>query len=376
MTRVTIAQLLPALEAQPHARAVLEGALAPGARPSHAYLLHGPAGSGKRDAARAFAAALLADDARTLEAIPERIVRGSHPDLTWVTPSGATEMLVADVEEPVVAAAARTPFEAARRVFVIERVETMNDEAANRLLKTLEEPPSFVHMLLLTDRRASVAPTIASRCQHVRFYPLAPQLIAERLGGVDGERALACARLSLGDRTRAELLASERGEAMRVAAEAFVRGALAGDTEERQWLALLARAKAAGEAVGEAAQERLEGELELLPSKERKRFERETADSRKRGERRARTDALEEMLSLGELWLRDVLCVSEGAGELIHAVDRRGELERDAREHGAEAIREAIELVQDARLTLALNLSEELVLEGLAYRMHALAAGG
>ena len=62
----------------------------------------------------------------------ERIARGAHPDLTWVTPSGAAEMLVADIEEPVVAAATRTPFESARRVFVIEAVETMNDQAANR----------------------------------------------------------------------------------------------------------------------------------------------------------------------------------------------------------------------------------------------------
>ncbi len=55
---------LPGIEAHPHARAVLGPALAPGGSPSHAYLFHGPAGSGKRDVARAFAAALLADGAR------------------------------------------------------------------------------------------------------------------------------------------------------------------------------------------------------------------------------------------------------------------------------------------------------------------------
>src|SRR5437763_15642323 len=108
--------LLPRLDAQPHARAVLEGALAPGATPSHAYLLHGPTGSGKRDAARAFAAALLADDPRSAAAVSDRIAHSSHPDLTWVTPAGAAEMLVSDLEEPVVSAAARTPFEAALRV--------------------------------------------------------------------------------------------------------------------------------------------------------------------------------------------------------------------------------------------------------------------
>ncbi|HEX4564827.1 MAG TPA: hypothetical protein VH115_10255 [Solirubrobacteraceae bacterium] len=367
--------LLPGLEAQPHARAVLEGALANSATPSHAYLLHGPSGSGKRDAARAFAAALLSEDPRSTQAIPQRIANSSHPDLTWVVPSGAAEMLVSDVEEPVVAAAARTPFESARRVFVIERVETMNDEAANRLLKTLEEPHSFVHMLLLTDRREGVAPTIASRCQHVRFDPLPAARIAaelEELDGVDAERALACARLSLGDAAHARVLAGARGEAMRAAAERFVRSALAGETAERPWLVLLERANAAGEAVGEEAQERLQDELELLPSKERKRFERESTEARRRGERRARTRALDEMLSLCELWLRDALCVSEGADELVHAVDRLPALEEDAREVGSERLRDAIALVQDVRLALPQNVGEELALEALAYRIQAL----
>ena len=368
--------LLPGLDSQPHARAVLEGAFAPGAKPSHAYLLHGPSGSGKRDAARAFAAALLAEDSRSLAAISERIAHSSHPDLTWVTPSGAAEMLVSDVEEPVVAAAARTPFEAARRVFVIERVETMNDEAANRLLKTLEEPPSFVHMLLLTDRLEGVAPTIASRCQHVRFNPLSAARIAaelESLEGVDPERALASARLSLGDAAHARVLAGARGEAMRTAAERFVRCALAGETAARPWLAMLEQANAAGAAVGEQAQQRLADELELLPAKERKRFERESSDARRRGERRARTRALDEMLALCELWLRDALCVGERAPELVHAVDRRSELEDDARAAGSDRLRDAIALVQDARLALPLNVGEELALEALAYRIQALA---
>src|SRR6185312_4162783 len=166
---------LPGIDAHAHARAVLEPALRDRDRASHAYLFHGPAGSGKRAVARAFAAALLAADADEVASVDARIARHAHPDLTWVTRSGAAEMLVADIEQPVVAAAARTPFESARRVFVIEAVETMNDQAANRMLKTLEEPAQFVHLLLLTDRREDVLPTIASRCQPVRFDPLPPQ---------------------------------------------------------------------------------------------------------------------------------------------------------------------------------------------------------
>jgi DNA polymerase-3 subunit delta' len=360
---------LPGIDAHAHAQALLLPALPPHGRPSHAYLFHGPSGTGKRTIARAFAAALLADGARDPGAVAERIARGTHPDLTWVTPSGAAEMLVSDIEEPVVAAAARTPFESSRRVFVIEAAHTMNDQAANRMLKTLEEPPSFVHLLLLTDRREDVLGTIASRCQHVRFDPLPSARIAGLLEGVEPARAQACARLALGDARQAARLASEKGGALRASAEGFVRAALAGATGERPWIGLLDVAKDAGSDAGEASQERMALELELVPGKERKRYEREGLDARRRVERRARTGTLDLALRLAELWLRDVLCVCEGAPELVYAVDRLSELEQDARARDGARLREGIELTQDTRLSLALNVSEELALEALAYRL-------
>ncbi len=363
---------LPGIDAHPHARAVLAPALRAGGHASHAYLFHGPAGAGKRAVAREFAAALLARDAGELSSVRARIERGSHPDLTWVTRSGAAEMLVSDIEEPVVAAAARTPFEAARRVFVIEAVETMNDQAANRLLKTLEEPPDYVHVLLLSDRREDVLATIVSRCQPVRFDSLAADQIAARLDGVEPERAQACARLALGDARLAARLAGEQGVALRAGAERCARATLDGAAGERPWAALLDAAKAAAASAGERAAERLAGELELVPAKERKRLERDGAEARRRAERRARTEALDVSLRLVELWLRDVLCVCEGAAELVHAVDRRAELAEDARARDGVALRGAIELVADTRLRLALNVSEELALEALVYRLAAL----
>jgi DNA polymerase III subunit delta' len=363
--------LLPGIEAHPHARAVL-GPVVCGAVPaSHAYLFHGPAGTGKRAIARAFAAALLMEGARNPGTVAERVGRDAHPDLTWVRPSGAAEMLVADIEEPVVAAATRTPFESARRVFVIESVDTMNDQAANRMLKTLEEPPPFVHLLLLSDRREDVMATISSRCQQVRFDPLPWARIAESLEGVEAERARACARLALGDAGRARRLAGAEGERLRTAAERFVRAALAGETVERPWLGLLELAKAAGMAAGELAQARMAEELEMVPSKERKRYEREGLDARRRGERRARTQTLDLALGLAEMWLRDVLCVCEGAAELVFAVDRRAEIEADAAGRDSARLREGMELVGNTRLSLLLNVSEELALEALAYRLQA-----
>jgi DNA polymerase III subunit delta' len=168
--------VLAGTEDHPQARIVLSAALEAG--PSHAYLFHGAAGTGKRRVARSFAAELLAEGQPDPDAVRLRVEHGTHPDLTWVRPSGAHVMRVEDVDQAVVAAATRTPFEASRRVFVLERVDTMNDEVANRLLKTLEEPAHFVHLILLTDALGRVLETVVSRCQPVRFDPLPAARIA------------------------------------------------------------------------------------------------------------------------------------------------------------------------------------------------------
>jgi DNA polymerase-3 subunit delta' len=363
---------------------LLVPALPPAGTPSHAYLFHGPPGAGKRAVARAFAAALLADGARAPHAAAERVARGTHPDLTWARPSGAGEMLVADIEGPVVGAAAHTPFESRRRVFVIEDAHAMNDQAANRLLKTLEEPPSFVHLILLAPSARDVLATVASRCQAVRFDPLPDTRIEDLLreveAGSDGEeqgadgqsaalRRAACARLALGDARRARELAGARGGELREHAEQFVRAALRGAVAERPWLALLALARGEAEHVGEAQAERVAEELELLPAKERKRHQREAVEAQRRSERRARTRALDGGLQLAELWLRDMWCVAEGAEDLVHNRDRIAELCEDATGRQPPALRAGVDLVCDTRLRLALNVSEELALEALAYRL-------
>jgi len=368
---VTIAALAP----HPHAAAVL-GAAAEG-QPSHAYLLHGPAGSGKREAARAVAAELLARGAADQESARTRVLRGVHPDLTWVAPSGAHEMLRRDVDEAVVAAAARTPFEAGFRVFVLERADTMNDEAANALLKTLEEPPGYVVLLLLTDRPTQVLPTIASRCQPVRFDPPPPAELAARLQahGAVPAQAEAAARLSLGDGERAVVLAVGDGAALRAHAEAFARSPLRGRVgAERPWLALLELAAARGAAARAAHEERLAEELQFLPRKEHRKRETEFGEQARRADRRARTATLDHGLQLAGLWYRDLACVAAGAPELAHNCDRAQELAEDVEGRELPALRDAVELVDDFRARLALNVMEDLACEALAFRLERLLA--
>jgi DNA polymerase-3 subunit delta' len=358
--------MIPGLERHPHARAVLRLDA-----PSHAYLFHGPAGAGKRDVARAFAAELLAEGASDPESARARAMRDAHPDLTWVAPSGAADMLVSDIDEPVVAAATRTPFEARRRVFVIERADTMNDEAANRMLKTLEEPPAFAHLVLLTDRIGNVMPTIASRCQHVRFdAPPAGELTARlEARGVSPETARACARLSLGDGEKALALALGSGPARRAAAERFARACLRDDLRDRPWMQLLADARQAGEQAVAEAEGRIAAELEVTASRDRKRVEREGGERARRAARRASTAALDHGLQLAELWFRDLACVVEGAEEVVHHCDRLDVLHEDAAGRDAHRLRAAVDAVEDTRQRFVLNVSEELALEALAYRL-------
>ncbi len=368
--------MLPELEDHPHARAVLAPALSLDAEISHAYLFHGPGGTGKRSAARAVAAELLVAGSPDPDGARSRVLSGTHPDLTWVTPSGAHEILVSDIDQPVVASASKTPFESERRVFVVERVDELGDEAANRMLKTLEEPASFVHVILLTDRLGEVLPTIRSRCQLVRFEAQPLERIAVELEarGVAADTAMACARLALGDGELAEVLASEEGGALRAAAEEFARAALAGQAAERTpWAALLAAVRARGEARRSELERNALADLELYPAKERRRVETEWSERIRRMRRRAETAALDLGLQLVSLWFTDLACLGWDGDDLVRNVDRLAELRADAGVD-AGALREAIELIEDTRMRFQLNVSEDLACEALAYRIERVLA--
>ncbi|MBV9367867.1 MAG: AAA family ATPase [Solirubrobacterales bacterium] len=369
--------MLAELERHPHARAVLAPALAPDGQASHAYLFYGPGGAGKRAAARAMAAELLAVGSPDPVGARARVASGAHPDLTWVAPSGAHEILVSDVADPVISAASKTPFEAGCRVFVIERVDELGDEAANRMLKTLEEPASFVHLILLSDRLAEVLPTIRSRCQLVRFNAPTVQETARGLQaqGASSGAAMACARLGLGDGERARELTGSEGQALRTAAEQYARAALsAGEmTRSRPWTGILAAVRERGEAVRAELEARALEELELYPRKERKRIETEWTERIRRARRRAETAALDLALQVVALWYADLACLAWGATDLIRNVDRRALLEADAGVD-PQRLRAAVEAVEDTRLRFQLNVSEDLACESLAYHLERLLA--
>ncbi len=371
--------MITALDRHPHARSVLGDALEHGGHPSHAYLFHGPGGSGKRAAAKQIAAQLLSEGEADPAGAIARALAGSHPDLTWVRPSGAHELLVSDIDRPVIAAATKTPFESDRRVFVIESVDQLGDEAANRMLKTLEEPAPYVHMILVTDHLAEVLPTIRSRCQLVRFDgPTTEELAAELAqAGVPGPTAEAHARLCLGDASRARELATPEGTMLRAGAEAFIRAAIAGATGVSEpWKGVLEGVRGRGERLKNELEERMADELELVPKKERKRLETEWGDRVKRGRRRVETQALALALDVIATWLLDLAALAWGDDRLIRNVDRRDQLDHDMQTlaggvtgQRAGDLMDAIGMVEDTRTRFQLNVSEDLALEALAYRL-------
>lgn len=370
-------QLEAATASHAHARALLTSALA--SEPSHAYLFHGPRGVGKAEAARAFAAALLTDGAPDPDNAYGRALRGAHPDLTWVTPSGAHEMLLADIAEPVVRGATRTPMEGARRVFVIERAETMSDAVANSMLKTLEEPAAYVHFILISSQIERVLPTIASRCQAVRFDAVPATAIAELLEseGVEPIRAISCAMLSGGDVELARELASSDGDAMRSEAGRIVGCALRGVSgRERPWEGVLARATEAGELAEQHSLSELEAALEAFPKgREKTAAQKEGEQTAHRIARRVRSDSLDTSLRICSLLLRDIAAAAGGAGDLIMARDRADSIARSAEGRKVGQLLDAAFAVEETRRQLGRNVAEELTLQAQSFRLDRLLAG-
>ncbi|MFM9139621.1 MAG: hypothetical protein ACKOTH_03585, partial [Solirubrobacterales bacterium] len=254
---------------------------------------------------------------------------------------------------------------------VIEGADLLGDEAANRMLKTLEEPASFAHLVLLTSRPESVMATIRSRCLAVRFDTPADEEVAAALvaRSVLPETAQACARLSLGDSQRAMALATGEGPAMREAAEGFARAALDGEFASAPGDALLEPAVARGRRAAREAEQAAAEEAQMLPEKERKRAEREAEKAVKRVARRERTAALDEAMRLAGLWFRDLACVAEDAAPLAYATDRLDALGADAAGRDPAKLREAVSMVDGARSSLRLNPDEALQLQALAYRL-------
>jgi DNA polymerase-3 subunit delta' len=326
---------------------LLEAALRDG--PAHAYLFHGPAGVGKRQTALTFARALLGTQ------------REFHPDLYRLDALG--EMIRIDAIRELRRDLHMRPFEADRRVYLIFDANLMNEDAADALLKDLEEPPAYAVIVLVADDLGPIPETIRSRCQLVPFRRLSERSIRDLVDGrapaLSEDERVAVARSAGGRLDRLERLldpqSAERRETLIAQAGAAYRepdfdpGAAAA--------AVLANASARGAQARALEEARMEG-LDL-PARE----------AHQRAKRAGRGAEREELLAeLEELaaWYRDLVAVAVGAeGAAIHR-DKLAQLREDATrerllgaERAAEAVRETWRRLEE------FNLAPQLALEAL-----------
>lgn len=307
---MTPAPVFAGLVGQQHALELLTRAVV---RPVHAYLLAGPPGCGVADAARGFAAALLCEEGgcgRCPACL--RTLRSRHPDVVEVEPEG-TEILV-DQAAAVAETAFRSPVEGARKVIVIHEAERMNVAAANKLLKTLEEPPARTVFVLVAYAADELLDTVRSRCQGVPFSALTEAQVRDGLvaAGIDAEEAETAARLAGGRLDRARLLADEHRDLALVFSRAPSRlDGTAGSAAvaASDLLAAIDGAVAALEARHLSEQEELDAEIEQAGYDERSasRLRRVLTKRHERAQRRARTDALAAGLAVLEAVYRDSL---------------------------------------------------------------------
>jgi DNA polymerase-3 subunit delta' len=234
---------LAAVQGQPRAIGALRAALASGTLP-HASLFTGPSGVGKELAAVGLAQALLCQEAPGEGcgrcSACGRVERLRHPDLLWVMPedeqvrrrlAGRSDFDHVPSREVRVEQIRRLQdrlslrgLESPRKVVLVLSAETMNPQAQNAFLKTLEEPPADTTLLLVTSAPDRLLPTLRSRCVRIPFGPLPPELVAARvreLSGLTEAEAEAVAALADGSLERALAMDAEQLETRRSLIRAF-----------------------------------------------------------------------------------------------------------------------------------------------------------
>jgi DNA polymerase-3 subunit delta' len=324
-------------------------------QPVHAYLLIGPEGCGKEEAARAFAGVLLSGNDNPADRINDLALRGAHPDITEIRREGAS--ISKDQAEEAIRIAYTTAIEGKRKVIILHEVNLMQDAAVVRLLKTLEEPPEGVHFILLADNVVSL-PTIASRCLTIHFGQLDEQSIVSSLiaAGISPQQADVAAQSAGGSLTRARLLATDPQLVKR--REMFANIPRRIDSTGATVVAIVDQILGAIDEAAEPLERQHEQEVAQLEETlavmgVKRGGKKQLEDRHKREIRRHRTDELR-------------------AGLTAVAGVYRDELVNNPHIHHRDSYYEAISKIHDAMERFSLNVNEGLLLRNLFWSIPSL----
>ncbi|GHS85498.1 DNA polymerase III subunit delta [Actinomycetota bacterium] len=346
------------------------------ARMTHAWLITGPPGSGRSNAARAFAAALQDPSGDVTSHACATVLSGAHPDVTFVATEGV--VIRAETVRPLVELAQRAPSQGRWRVIVIEDADRLNETSGNVLLKAIEEPPPRTVWLLCAPSPQDVLVTIRSRSRSVPLRVPPVEAVAEllvRRDGIDPETAMVAARAAQ----------SHVGVARRLARDPEARA------RRSAVLSIARRVRGVGDAVlaagelVETAQADAKAATEERDATERAELlramgadgaatvppalraqVRQLEDEQKRRATRAQRDVLDRaMVDLLSLY-RDVLVVQVGAGVDLVNVEHAQAVAALAESSTPEQTLRRMDAIGVARTRLAGNVAPLLAVEAMA----------
>jgi DNA polymerase-3 subunit delta' len=300
-------------------------------RLAHAYLLSGPRGAGKKRIALHLAKSLfcerLAGDACGECLSCRRIEAGNHPDVHVVSPDGTSVKI--DQIRSLRREMTMRAVESVHKVYIIEHVDRMTTQAANSLLKFLEEPPFGVLALLLTENSHAVLPTILSRCQQIALSPLPPDAVAQALAsaGIPLGPARVAAHITTDVEDARQLCQSDRFAQLRNEVIQLVQ-----EVKQRNSLALYTV-------------------FELFSKSDKGKEE------------------LPLFLDLFILWLRDLLYVQAGRLDQLANADKRDVLNGQASLWTQAELVKGISAAMDTRNRLERHANAQLALERLVLQL-------
>ncbi|GAB3211264.1 DNA polymerase III subunit delta' [Marinactinospora thermotolerans] len=356
-----------------------------GAGMTHAWLFTGPPGSGRSEAARAFAAALQCPDGGCGHCPScHQVLTGTHADVLYVRPSGLS--FGVDKTRDLVLRAASSPTGGRFRVVLFEDADRATEAASNALLKAVEEPAPRTVWLLCTPTAEDLLVTIRSRCRLVTLRTPTTDAVVDALvrrDGVDPGVAAEAARAAAGDVERARRLATDpatrdrREEVLSIPARLDGLGAcvsaaarlyeLAEADAKESTSALDEREKADMKAAfgegstGKGVAKAVRGAAGALKDLE---------EQQKRRATRIKRDAYDLALMDLAAFYRDVLAVQMGATVQLSTANRRADLERVAASSTPESTLRRIDAIMECRRRIGANVHPQIAMEAMTAALY------